>query len=123
MLPYPAAFLASNASKHISKGSRRNSVQHVAVSLISRAACGTLLTSALHIQWLPQLAVHYLYVFITGLFMGGVLDCFALLATALLGMRVAPSFDRPYMSLSLAQFWGHRWNVTTTYLLRCASYQ
>jgi D-alanyl-lipoteichoic acid acyltransferase DltB (MBOAT superfamily) len=56
--------------------------------------------------------------FITCMFLGGATDCFALLTTALLGMRLAPSFDRPYMSGSLTEFWSQRWNVTTTYLFR-----
>uniref|UniRef100_A0A383VSV6 Uncharacterized protein n=1 Tax=Tetradesmus obliquus TaxID=3088 RepID=A0A383VSV6_TETOB len=117
-----SAFAASRASKHTSYGSRRNSLRHQALSLLSRAACGTLASAALHIQWLPRLAVYWLYMLITCMFLGGATDCFALLTTALLGMRLAPSFDRPYMSGSLTEFWSQRWNVTTTYLFRVMVY-
>lgn len=117
-----SAFAASRASKHTSYGSRRNSLRHQALSLLSRAACGTLASAALRIHWLPRLAVYWLYMLITCMFLGGATDCFALLTTALLGMRLAPSFDRPYMSGSLTEFWSQRWNVTTTYLFRVMVY-
>eukprot|EP00882_Tetradesmus_deserticola_P018829 GHRQ01020222.1.p1 GENE.GHRQ01020222.1~~GHRQ01020222.1.p1 ORF type:complete len:452 (+),score=111.69 GHRQ01020222.1:388-1743(+) len=117
-----AAFAASRASKHTSAGSRQNSIHHEAASLLSRAACGMFACAALHIHWLPRLAVYWLYMFITCMFLGAATDCFALLTTVLLGMRLAPSFDRPYLSGSLTEFWSQRWNVTTTYLFRVMVY-
>jgi hypothetical protein len=35
------------------------------------------------------------------------------------GVEVAPSFDKPWMSTSFADYWSRRWNLTTTYMLRC----
>lgn len=54
-------------------------------------------------------------------FLGAVTDLFAISTTSLLGLRLAPCFDRPYLSASMAEFWSQRWNVTTTFLLRCAA--
>ena len=39
-------------------------------------------------------------------------------AVALLGVRVAPPFDAPWRSRSLADFWGRRWNNSTGLLVR-----
>jgi hypothetical protein len=35
------------------------------------------------------------------------------------GVEVAPSFDKPWLSTSFADYWSRRWNLTTTYMLRC----
>lgn len=32
--------------------------------------------------------------------------------------QVAPSFDKPWLSTSFADYWSRRWNLTTAYLLR-----
>jgi hypothetical protein len=34
------------------------------------------------------------------------------------GVEVAPSFDKPWLSTSFADYWSRRWNLTTTYMLR-----
>ncbi|XP_031490783.1 probable long-chain-alcohol O-fatty-acyltransferase 1 [Nymphaea colorata] len=39
-----------------------------------------------------------------------------------LGVEIEPQFDRPYVSTSLGDFWGHRWNLIVTATLRPAVY-
>ncbi|KAK7387130.1 hypothetical protein VNO78_27657 [Psophocarpus tetragonolobus] len=43
-----------------------------------------------------------------------------LLATpvrTLLGFEIEPQFNEPYLSTSLQDFWGHRWNLTVTRII------
>jgi hypothetical protein len=37
------------------------------------------------------------------------------------GVEAAPSFDKPWLSTSFADYWSRRWNLTTTYMLRCST--
>uniref|UniRef100_J3LCS4 Wax synthase domain-containing protein n=1 Tax=Oryza brachyantha TaxID=4533 RepID=J3LCS4_ORYBR len=39
-----------------------------------------------------------------------------------LGMELEPQFDRPYLSASLQDFWGRRWNLMASAVLRAAVY-
>ena len=54
-----------------------------------------------------------LYAFL-GLFMDGP----ASVATGLIGLKIAPHFDAPYLSSSLTDFWSRRWNLTASNALR-----
>ncbi|KAG6639104.1 hypothetical protein CIPAW_10G077800 [Carya illinoinensis] len=45
------------------------------------------------------------------------------LAQALLGLELEPQFDEPYLSTSLQDFWGRRWNIMVTGILRPAVYE
>ena len=38
--------------------------------------------------------------------------------TSLIGLEIAPHFNRPYYSDSVASFWGKRWNLTVSNCLR-----
>ncbi|PIA32330.1 hypothetical protein AQUCO_04500140v1 [Aquilegia coerulea] len=43
-------------------------------------------------------------------------------ALALLGIETEPQFDEPYLSTSLQEFWGKRWNLMVTSILRPTIY-
>ncbi|KAM7270055.1 hypothetical protein ACFE04_029269 [Oxalis oulophora] len=43
-------------------------------------------------------------------------------ARALLGLDLEPQFDEPYLSTSLQDFWGRRWNLMVTSILRPTVY-
>ncbi|KAK4744191.1 hypothetical protein SAY87_010503 [Trapa incisa] len=43
-------------------------------------------------------------------------------ARALAGVRLEPQFDEPYLSTSLQDFWGRRWNLMVTSVLHPAVY-
>ncbi|KAL0301097.1 UNVERIFIED_CONTAM: Long-chain-alcohol O-fatty-acyltransferase [Sesamum radiatum] len=46
----------------------------------------------------------------------------ALPAKALLGVELEPQFDEPYLATSLQDFWGRRWNLMVTSILRPTVY-
>lgn len=47
----------------------------------------------------------------------------AALARALLGLELEPQFNEPYLATSLQDFWGKRWNLMVTNILRLTIYQ
>ncbi|CAN1340115.1 Probable long-chain-alcohol O-fatty-acyltransferase 5 [Linum perenne] len=51
-----------------------------------------------------------------------VLALCALPARALFGFELEPQFDEPYLSTSLQDFWGRRWNLIVTNILRPTVY-
>lgn len=55
-------------------------------------------------------------------FVGVLMDGPGSVACGLLGFKILPTFDQPWMSSSLADFWGRRWNITTSHLLRALIY-
>nr|XP_010906442.3 probable long-chain-alcohol O-fatty-acyltransferase 5 [Elaeis guineensis] len=42
---------------------------------------------------------------------------------AILGLEVEPQFDAPFRAVSLQDFWGHRWNLMVSAILRPSVYQ
>lgn len=44
------------------------------------------------------------------------------LARALLGLELEPQFNEPYLSTSIQDFWGRRWNLIVTSILRPTVY-
>ncbi|KAE8689675.1 Acyl-CoA--sterol O-acyltransferase 1 [Hibiscus syriacus] len=52
-----------------------------------------------------------------------VLALVAAMAKALLGLELEKQFDEPYLSTSLQDFWGRRWNVMATSILRPTVYE
>lgn len=51
-----------------------------------------------------------------------VLVFLATLANACLGVQLEPQFNKPYLSRSLQDFWGKRWNLIVTNILRPSVY-
>ncbi|XP_048232121.1 acyl-CoA--sterol O-acyltransferase 1 [Ricinus communis] len=47
----------------------------------------------------------------------------AALARTLLGIELEPQFNEPYLSTSLQDFWGKRWNLMVTSILRPTVYE
>lgn len=52
-----------------------------------------------------------------------ILALFGGLAKALIGVELEPQFDEPYLSASLQEFWGRRWNIMVTRILRPTVYE
>ncbi|THG07869.1 hypothetical protein TEA_007767 [Camellia sinensis var. sinensis] len=46
----------------------------------------------------------------------------AFLARAILGLELEPQFNEPYLATSLQDFWGRRWNLMVTSILRPTVY-
>ena len=51
-----------------------------------------------------------------------ILALVATLPRVLLGMELAPQFNEPYLSTSLQDFWGRRWNIMASSILRPTVY-
>nr|GMD04919.1 acyl-CoA--sterol O-acyltransferase 1-like [Ipomoea batatas] len=51
-----------------------------------------------------------------------ILAIVAALARAVLGLELEPTFNEPYLSTSLQDFWGSRWNLMVNRILRPAVY-
>ncbi|GAV80130.1 MBOAT_2 domain-containing protein [Cephalotus follicularis] len=51
-----------------------------------------------------------------------ILAMVATLARATLGLELEPHFNKPYLSTSLQDFWGRRWNLMVTGILRPTVY-
>ncbi|KAK1677555.1 hypothetical protein QYE76_038403 [Lolium multiflorum] len=55
-------------------------------------------------------------------FLDLLLPCIAAVGGAL-GMEMEPQFDRPYLASSLRDFWGRRWNLMVSAILRTSVYE
>ncbi len=51
-------------------------------------------------------------------FLGFAMDGPASLVTSLIGLQIAPHFNKPFLAESLTSFWGKRWNLTISNCLR-----
>lgn len=69
-----------------------------------------------------RMVVMVMYSFHIYLSLELILAVAAAAARALLGVELEPQFDEPYLSSSLQDFWGRRWNLTVTRILRPAVY-
>ncbi|KAJ4704029.1 Acyl-CoA--sterol O-acyltransferase 1-like protein [Melia azedarach] len=70
----------------------------------------------------PKL-LSFLYCFRIYVFLELTLAVFAALIRAFLDLELEPQFDDPYLSTSLQDFWGRRWNVTVSRILRPTVYE
>jgi len=52
-----------------------------------------------------------------------IFDGVSLLASAALGIEIEPAFNKPFLSDSLTDFWGRRWNLLVSNLMRVAVYE
>ncbi|GIL54911.1 hypothetical protein Vafri_10609 [Volvox africanus] len=71
---------------------------------------------------MPTPLLHYTYAFALYAFVGFLMDGPAALALEALGLQLIPTFDHPWMSSSLADFWGRRWNIPAASMLRTIVY-
>ncbi|GIM03726.1 hypothetical protein Vretimale_8387 [Volvox reticuliferus] len=71
---------------------------------------------------MPVVLNHYLLAFTIYSMSGIIMDGPAAIVVELLGLPVLPTFDQPWMSASLGEFWARRWNIPTTSVLRTVLY-
>jgi hypothetical protein len=71
---------------------------------------------------LPDVPRHFAYAFAILGFVTLLMDLPAAVLSGPLGLELIPSFDEPWLSDSLADFWGRRWNIPTAAMLRCVVY-
>lgn len=72
---------------------------------------------------LPKAVVWFLYSFHIYFCLEIILAVVAVVAQATLGMELEPQFNEPYLSTSLQDFWGRRWNIMVTSILRPTVYE
>ena len=85
------------------------------------AACTALVStdSRFHVP----LVRHALYAIGMYAFLGALGDGPGAVMSSVVGVRLSPHFNNPFISASCADFWGSRWNVTAAYLLRKSVYE
>ena len=66
----------------------------------------------------PQLSRLLFYGFILYLSAGYTFDLVAGVLAGLLKLRLTPAFQQPFLATSLGEFWGRRWNLPVTTLIR-----
>ncbi|XP_052151653.1 probable long-chain-alcohol O-fatty-acyltransferase 4 [Oryza glaberrima] len=96
------------------------------VSLVSCAAKVAAIATILHLyESKIQLLHRYIRLAMYGIhiycFLDLLLPCIAAAGSAL-GMELEPPFDRPYLASSLRDFWGRRWNLMVSAILRPSVY-
>ncbi|XP_030552993.1 acyl-CoA--sterol O-acyltransferase 1-like [Rhodamnia argentea] len=72
---------------------------------------------------LPQKVVWFLYSCHIYFGLEIILAVAAAVARAAVGLELEPQFDEPYLSTSLQDFWGRRWNIMVSSILRPAVYE
>ncbi|CAL4890082.1 unnamed protein product [Urochloa decumbens] len=95
------------------------------ISPISCAVKVALTAAILHVyQYKDQLNL-YIRLALYGIhiycFLDLLLPCIAAVGAAL-GMEIEPQFDVPYLASSLREFWGRRWNLMVSAILRPSVY-
>lgn len=71
---------------------------------------------------IPNSLILVLYGVHIFLFLDVFLVSLAAMADACLGAELEPQFNRPYLSISLEDFWGRRWNLVVSNILRPSVY-
>jgi hypothetical protein len=71
---------------------------------------------------LPLIVIHLLLSIQLYLFGTIVLEVLAAIASATFGVTIEPHFDNPFAAASLAEFWGRRWNLLVSNVLRDTVY-
>ncbi|RCV06282.1 LOW QUALITY PROTEIN: hypothetical protein SETIT_1G150600v2 [Setaria italica] len=95
--------------------------ENVALSFL-RVAIMVALLQVFHVKdQMHPYAVFALYGIYIYCFLDFLLPCLAALGRAL-GMGLEPQFHKPYRSASLQDFWGRRWNLMASAVLRPAVY-
>ncbi|KAK9905470.1 hypothetical protein WJX75_000391 [Coccomyxa subellipsoidea] len=71
---------------------------------------------------LQRRIVEFLYALGMYAFLGLLMDGPATLASSLIGLKIAPHFDKPFLTSSVSDFWSRRWNLTAGNALRFLVY-
>ncbi|OEL32511.1 putative long-chain-alcohol O-fatty-acyltransferase 4 [Dichanthelium oligosanthes] len=122
-LPLPA-FVAVSAFPVTLRDPRKatSAARRPGLGLLESAAMATLLASIVSLYRYRErmhayalLALYSVHVYLA---LELILAASAAAARALLGLDLEPQFDQPYLSASLRDFWGRRWNLSVPALLR-----
>ncbi|CAK9190856.1 unnamed protein product [Sphagnum jensenii] len=75
-----------------------------------------------HIQ-LPWWLIYMMYSFHIYVSCSLVFDGLATIVSAATGIELEPAYNKPFLSSSLTEFWGKRWNLLISNLMRTAVYE
>ncbi|TKW05016.1 hypothetical protein SEVIR_7G148300v4 [Setaria viridis] len=120
-LPLPA-FVAIATFPVTLRDPKKSAAARPGLGLVESAAMAALLTAVVSLYRYEEringyvlLALYSVHMYLA---LELVLAASAAAARALLGLDLEPQFDRPYLSSSLRDFWGRRWNLSVSALLR-----
>lgn len=89
----------------------RSVVKSVVLALLLQITVSSLDT-------LPLIVLHLLTTLQLYLFATTLLEVLAAVANFFFGVTIEPHFDNPFVSVSLQEFWGQRWNLLVSSCLR-----
>ncbi|XP_024019564.1 acyl-CoA--sterol O-acyltransferase 1-like [Morus notabilis] len=93
------------------------------ISLLLKALLlGILVRAYDYKEHMPQKVMSVFLCLLIYLLLEIILAIVAALARAMLGLELEPHFNEPYLSTSLQDFWGRRWNLMVTRILRPTVY-
>ena len=103
----------------VAEGDRRRLVVRLACGTAVKVALLRVLVKALvAYPGLPEPLMDVLYVFGLWFFVGSGMDGSSAVMVSAFGCSLAPHFDLPFISTSLREFWGRRWNLYAGGLLK-----
>jgi len=74
-------------------------------------------------EYIHPLIVSFLYFLLLYVELETLFGVAAVAARVLIGLELEPPFNEPYLSTSLQDFWGRRWNLIVSSILRPAVYK
>lgn len=126
-LPLPAFIAVASGPVRLRADKKPDQTSPSGLGLVSAAVMAALLAVIVSLYRYEERMSRYLlltlYSFHMYLALELVLACAAAAARALLGLDLEPQFDRPYLSESLRDFWGRRWNLSVPAVLRPCVYR
>ncbi|KAG5546625.1 hypothetical protein RHGRI_018711 [Rhododendron griersonianum] len=119
--PHPKSPSNAKSNQDPSSNSARNG-QRSAFLPIKVLLLAMLFRTDNYRQYLHPYIIWGLYCCNMYLGMEVILATGAILARAILGIELEPQFNEPYLATSLQDFWGRRWNLMVTGILRPTVY-
>jgi hypothetical protein len=128
LAPRPMSYLTPDAAVTLHAAPRGKAAGRLAddaggaqhLLLLAARNALILVTAAYLLLTLELPAVLRQVAYISGLygFITLLMDSPAAAVSSALGMQLTPTFDEPWLSTSVGDFWGRRWNIPTASLLR-----
>ncbi|KAJ9174573.1 hypothetical protein P3X46_013208 [Hevea brasiliensis] len=107
--------IKENPSRKPREGPLNYAIKGIAVAMLVRVYD--------YSEYIHPKFILVLYAFHIYFFLELTLAVSAALARAMLGIELEPQFNEPYLSTSLQDFWGKRWNLMVTRILHPTVYE
>lgn len=106
IVPY-SVFVVSGGSRLLEAGAASGG--SLAREALGQYATSLACTWVLALPGIPGLARHWLYTLTSCMLLSAVFNFLGVAASSLLGLRIAPCFNKPWLSSSFSDFWARRW--------------